>query len=772
MRTAKIKLRHPSLSSTFGSMQLQIPLGIIIIISVITLIFGKIAIQEQRERMLAQTNMYGQEAIDFIAQISIVPIQKYSFYQLENFIKQLESSEIVVFCAIYNNEGNLLAGNQNQQTSGTEHTDIAIFSAPITGDGNHLGSVEMGLDLTPVTERINSTSMLITFGLAIELLLIGLALSFFLQYKLVSPILRLSRTTHDIANGIFSESDQEKRKDEVGTLAGSINEMSRNLRESYQTLEKKVAERTEEFSAAKTRAEAMAKNLQILSIEQQTLLDNSPVGIVFVNTDRIIQRVNLEISRITGYEPTELIGQTSNILFKNKDEYETFKAHTLKAINRTGICLVTIEFQRKDGTPITCSLRGRPTRIDGYTSGIIWSIEDITAKLKMEEDLLKIKKLESIGVLAGGIAHDFNNILMAVIGNISLAEQFIDDNPKGLELLAAARKASLRAKDLTGKLLTFAKGGDPVRTTEFLPELIQESAAFILSGSNVHCSYDFEDNLWAVHMDKGQINQVIQNLVLNSSQAMQGGGSLKIICRNRSVEDNEISGLRSGLYVQLNITDTGPGIASHHLDKIFDPYFSTKEKDSNKGSGLGLAIVHSIIQKHNGTITVQSQPQEGTVFEIFLPATKEAPTKQIQEKPLLPTGKGVILVMDDDETIHTTLEEMLSYLGYTTLHAYNGNEAIDLYKKDCENEQEISAIIVDLTIPGGMGGDVAVKHLHRINPAAKVIVSSGYSNAPVLQNFREAGFANIISKPYQLLDLSRVIAETLEKSKIGIQANP
>lgn len=381
----------------------------------------------------------------------------------------------------------------------------------------------------------------------------------------------------------------------------------------------------------------------------------------------------------------------------------------------------------------------------------------------MEEELLKIRKLESVGVLAGGIAHDFNNILVAVTGNISLAEQFIDENPKALELLASARIASLRAKDLTGKLLTFAKGGEPVRTTEHLPELIRESATFILSGSNVNCSYDIEENLWAVHMDRGQINQVIQNLVLNSSQAMQAGGSVRIICRNRSLSDNEVAGLQNGAYVKLQVEDTGPGIAPEHLDRIFDPYFSTKQKDSNKGSGLGLAIVHSIIKKHNGTITVQSPPGRGAVFEIFLPATGESGSVPVPEPAILPSGKGLILVMDDDETIHTILGEMLNYLGFTAIHAYDGSEAVEMYRVDLENTRQIKAVILDLTIPGGMGGAVTVNHLRNLNLDVKAIVSSGYSDDPILQDYRQAGFANIISKPYQLLDLSRVMAETLSK---------
>ncbi len=742
-------------------MRLHIPIGIILIIALILTVFGNIAIQEQRNKMLDQIKAYGQETVDFIAQISISPIQKFSIYQLDNYISQIEHGRLVAFCLIYDANDNLMAGNLEKSTQQEEDADIVEFAAPIVSNNTLLGRVQLGINLTPVNKQINSTSYYIGIALAMELLLIGLALSYFIHSRLVAPILRLSHTTQEIAAGKFSITDQEKRKDEIGALAQSINEMSHNLRESYQNMEQKVTERTSELTEAKNNAEQMAQNLKTLSEQQQTLLDNSPVGIAFVSMDRIILRVNMEFCQITGYAPNELIGKNSKVLYESQDYYEEAGSKFFTLLKHEGVQETTTEMQRKDGTTIICSLRGRLSRIEENVFGIIWSVEDITAKLRMEEELLKVRKLESIGVLAGGIAHDFNNILVAIIGNISLAEQLPDTSPKVLELLNSAKNASMRAKDLTGKLLTFAKGGEPVRTTEHLPGLIRESASFILSGSNIHCSYDFEEDLWAVHMDKGQINQVIQNLILNSSQAMKGGGSVRIRCRNKALTNDEIHGLESGSYVQLILEDTGPGIDPGHINKIFDPYFSTKVKDSNKGSGLGLAIVHSIVKKHNGSISVRSTTGQGTTFEIFLPATSERHPQIAQETNILPTGKGLVLVMDDDETIHNIMEEMLSYLGYTTLHSYDGDEAIEIYKKDWEERQEIEAVILDLTIPGGMGGATAVIHLQEINPSVKAIVSSGYSDDPILQNYQKAGFTNFITKPYQLLDLSKVMADTL-----------
>jgi len=407
-------------------------------------------------------------------------------------------------------------------------------------------------------------------------------------------------------------------------------------------------------------------------------------------------------------------------------------------------------------------LQGRLTMHDEDIQGVTWSIENVTTRLKMEEELLKIKKLESIGVLAGGIAHDFNNILVAVIGNISLAERLISDNPKVIKLLQNSKNASLRAKDLTIKLLTFAKGGGPVKTIESLPEILKESATFVLSGSNVKCSYTIEDKLWAVHMDRGQINQVVQNLVLNADQAMPDGGTIQISCSNIALSAEEEAEVKPGQYVKMEVSDSGSGIEENHITNIFDPYFSTKTKSTDKGSGLGLSIVHSIVNKHGGSIRVQSTLGRGTTFTLFLPAVEMIFKPEEEVKPVLQEGKGVILLMDDEATIHEVGGEMLKYLGYDTLHAYDGEEALTLYQSHLNQGKKIDIVIMDLTIPGGMGGAVAVHKLLEIDKNAKVLVSSGYSDDPIIQNYQQEGFANIIAKPYQLFDLSSVIAETMK----------
>ena len=526
-------------------------------------------------------------------------------------------------------------------------------------------------------------------------------------------------------------------------------------------LERRVAERTEDLLQAKTKAEDVSRNLGIVGAEFQALLDNSPVGILFVGYDRVIRRANLEISRITGYSYDELVGGTTEKIYESKEIYEAHGKRNYPTLHRDGFYQGQSEIVRKDGKTVFCYWRGKVISDEEGLSGVVWTLEDISMRLKMENELLKVKKLESIGVLAGGIAHDFNNLLLAILGNISLAVNLTKGNDKVQNLLSTAEKASLRAKDLTVKLLTFASGGEPVKVTESLPELLKESASFVLSGSNVRCVYDFTDDLWSVKMDRGQISQVIQNLVLNADQSMADGGTVTISCSNIDNE-NSIPGLKAGRYVRVRVKDDGAGISKVNLEKIFDPYFSTKQKDSNKGSGLGLSIVHSIIAKHNGIITVDSRLGEWTMFTIFLPATLEEVEVQVVSEENVTRGKGRVLIMDDEEVICKVASDMLQHLGYETEKAYDGQEAIEVYGKNLKLGKRFDAVIMDLTIPGGMGGEEAIKHLTAMDPTVKAIVSSGYAKGVILDNYQEYGFCNNVSKPYQLFELSKVLQEIID----------
>ncbi len=576
-----------------------------------------------------------------------------------------------------------------------------------------------------------------------------------------SPLMRLESHAKIIAGGNLESTIELESNDEFGQLASAYNLMANQLKISFDTLEQKVMERTAELYFAKTEAEEVNHHLSVAGAELQALLDNSPVGILFVGFDRIIQRINPQITRITGYSREELVGQSTRLLYVSEDFYESQGNKYYPILRKEGFCESNTEIRTKTGEVKMCHWQGRTVIAEGGVEGVVWSLEDISMRLKMEEELLKVKKLESVGIFAGGIAHDFNNLLLAIIGNISLARRLSGEDIRTDALLASAQKASERAKDLTARLLTFAGGGEPVKATASLSQLLQESTSFLLSGSNVKCNLEVPSDLWSVNMDKGQINQVIQNLVLNADQAMPDGGVVTISCTNTDIVKDQVPGLEEGPYVCVSVQDKGVGIAEENISRVFDPYFSTKVKDSHKGSGLGLAIVHSIIAKHGGIITVESSPGKGSRFTLYLPGTRQAEQEIDEENSSLGTGGGKILVMDDEEMIRNVVCNMLDHLGYHSVQAVDGDEAILAYKSGAEKGEGFDAVIMDLTIPGGMGGAEAVKHVLAVDPKAKVIVSSGYCSDPILDNYHAYGFCNIVTKPYQLKDLSRVLEETL-----------
>lgn len=392
--------------------------------------------------------------------------------------------------------------------------------------------------------------------------------------------------------------------------------------------------------------------------------------------------------------------------------------------------------------------------IQTNTGFLIGSIgRDITNQKLMEKEMQKVEKLESLGILAGGIAHDFNNILTAILGNVSLAKMSSRVDEKTLKRLTDAEKACERARDLTQQLLTFAKGGAPIKKTVAVADLIRETAGFALRGSNVRSEINIADDLWAVDVDGGQISQVIHNLIINADQSMPQGGILSLRAENVYIDSKKAVPLSEGKYIAISIADEGVGIPKEYVAKIFDPFFTTKQK----GSGLGLATAYSIINNHGGYIMVESTPGRGSTFTFYLPASEKKLKSTNPVPETIPTGKGKILVMDDEEIIRTVARDILNSLGYETHLACDGAEALDLYCKAKETGQAYAAVIMDLTIPGGMGGEEAVKKLLAVDPEAKVIVSSGYATGPIMSNFKAYGFSGVITKPYRIAEIGATL---------------
>ena len=392
---------------------------------------------------------------------------------------------------------------------------------------------------------------------------------------------------------------------------------------------------------------------------------------------------------------------------------------------------------------------------------ILATVRNITEKAKAEEELRKLQKIENTATLASGIAHDFNNILTGLFGNISIAKMKLSKDHPGFKSLEEAENSMNRAIHLTRQLLTFARGGEPVREDISLCELIKGISGFDLSGSNVMPVFNRAENLWITKADKGQMQQVFSNLIINADQAMPDGGHLYITLENADVSKNEVPNLNPGKYVKATIRDEGTGIDQKHLDRIFDPYFSTKQA----GSGLGLATVYSIISKHGGYIGVDSERGTGTTFTLYIHASesRQLPEKkQPGLKPLIQGETARILVMDDEEIIRKISKVMLEECGYTVDSAVDGKEAIKKYISAEEMGCPFDIVILDLTIPGGMGGKEAVRKLFSIDPEVKAIVCSGYSTDPVMADFSEYGFAGKLSKPFKIKNLIKEITRVIE----------
>ncbi|HMB15858.1 MAG TPA: ATP-binding protein [Pelovirga sp.] len=501
-----------------------------------------------------------------------------------------------------------------------------------------------------------------------------------------------------------------------------------------------------------------------LAAEKEQLavtLDSIGDAVITTDTNGHVVLMNPIAEELTGWkihgainrplaEVFHIINEKTGELCENPVERVLSSGKIIGLANHTALI-------SRDGQMRSIADSGAPIITnDGDTIGVVLVFRDVTDTYRLERELEKARKIESLGLLAGGIAHDFNNMLSAILGNIELS--LLDSNlaEKTRKRLDDATKASLRARDLTRQLLTFAKGGQPIRQTAALPEIIQDSTDFILHGSEVTCQYNFVDNLPLVDIDTNQISQVIQNLVLNAVQSMPQGGIIDISCAIADADEIAATPLDpSRPYVLVSISDQGGGIPAEIIDRIFDPYFSTK----SQGSGLGLSIVHSIISKHDGHIQVESSPGKGTSFGIYLPtAARKRQEFQSQSDQLSNNRlQGTVLVMDDEEPVRQTICLMLEEFNLESLAAANGEEAVRLYREHLGKEPPISLTILDLTVPGGKGGKEAAQEILALDPDARIVVSSGYSQDPIMANYREHGFCSVLAKPFDLSELEHVL---------------
>jgi len=396
----------------------------------------------------------------------------------------------------------------------------------------------------------------------------------------------------------------------------------------------------------------------------------------------------------------------------------------------------------------------------GKVYGAMGVVEDITERKKMEEEIVKSQKLESLGVLAGGIAHDFNNILSIILGNLSLAQTHIERKRHGKinDILSQACNATNRASDLVDQLMTFAKGSRLRKRTMSISDMLKESIVFAIRGSNVKCQYVIPKDLKYVDVDESQINQVINNLIINAKEAMPDGGMIRVSAENVSLDDNNSLNLKGGDHIKLVLEDTGVGIPHEIIDKIFDPFFTTK----NRGSGLGLATSHSIIAKHGGKLTVNSEVGKGATFEIFIPCSSKDLLENGANSMVNSELSGNILVMDDEAEMRRVLEGMLVALGFTVETAENGEQAISKYKDALESGSPYNMVVLDLIIPGEAGGVTTLNELEKLDPGVKGIITSGYEKNLTLDDYESRAFKAYLKKPFSIMDLNKTILDVMK----------
>jgi len=470
-----------------------------------------------------------------------------------------------------------------------------------------------------------------------------------------------------------------------------------------------------------------------------------------------------ELYRIFGIDPAQGTPTYEAFLeFVHPDDRQGLKGKIEASISRVGPLDLELRIMRPNGeersihalTEVVLDKRGQPTRSFGV-------VQDITERKRMEREIQEKRRIEALGTLAGGIAHDFNNILTAVMTNISMARMCGDLEDEISQMLKDAEAASERARGLSHQLLTFAKGGLPIKKVASISTIVKDTARFALSGSNVRCEYVMPADLWSVEVDEGQIGQVIHNLIINADQAMPEGGVIRICAENMMLEGHELRSGKTGRHVRISVEDQGCGIPERQLRKIFDPFFTTKEK----GRGLGLTTAFSVIKRHDGQISVESDVGVGTTFHVYLPASEEASPVAERAKEESARGQGRILLIDDEEIIRNSTGKGLRQLGYEVEVARDGAEGITLYERAMKGKQPFDAVIMDLTIPGGMGGRKAIRELVKIDPEANVIVSSGYSEDPIMSDYSAHGFRGVVAKPYRIEDLGRVLRETITAKK-------
>ncbi|MFH1137904.1 MAG: ATP-binding protein [Pseudomonadota bacterium] len=757
---------------------------------------------QQVEENLANEIFAGQRAAlkgSMAAIQKVQGVKAVSLYSLSGAL--LLSSDDYPSVVLSESEMTQLNAGKDFSVEDRRDASLAVLSSVIEAIGERVGYIRIYFDLTELARE--STLNIIFFGAL--LLSMVLVTSFFLNMTLyhavIQPVRKLRDAMLQVREGNLGECVELSSSDEIGDMAAVFNEMSTRLKEQHDALtnairvqdsfalrvqetnrelekmnaglEGMVAERTRELleSNRKLKEEIVERSRAeaALAAEKERLtvtLGSIGEGVITTDTEGRIDSLNREAALLTGWTRERAVSRPINEVFRlsgrpveELGEHPVHKALAGGAIISPANPAVLSDENGRERvvTYSVAPIRNRESRV----MGAVVVFRDVTLQKKLEQDYIQSAKLESLGVLAGGIAHDFNNILTAILGNLSLARLYSDPGGPISVKLGEAEKAAFHAKGLTQQLLTFSKGGAPVKTTTTIEALLVDTVNFAMSGSNAKCRFSLDSDLWPLEIDPSQISQVINNLVINAYQAMPEGGEIVVGAANRLVRDpGEVRGVVPGKYVVIWVRDQGPGVSEELREKIFDPYFTTKEK----GSGLGLSTCYSVVKKHGGFIDLSSDPGAGATFRVFLPAAdrRSDPEKKEDDRGLAP-GCGRILLMDDEEKILEVTREALTFLGYEVETARDGAETIEKYSQALQEGRGFDVVIMDLTIPGGVGGQAALNELRKLDPEIQAVVSSGYSQDPVMARHREFGFRGVLPKPFRLEELSRVLAGLMRK---------
>lgn len=573
----------------------------------------------------------------------------------------------------------------------------------------------------------------------------------------------LRHKNHKLRGIVFFGRDISERQQNMQILQQARDELEQRVEERTLELEQRNEQLQFEIQERILAESDLAAQKEYLSVTLRSIGD----GVITINEHEYVVFLNKAAEGITGWKQEDAEGKNLTEVFPIKhleqQNASCYFPNSVSEIDSRRVELVSLSGVNH----VLSENRSAILDCNGKTLGYVIVFRDITEKEILEEELFKSRKLESVSLLASGLAHDFNNLLTGIITNLFMAKTALPINSETYNLVTNAEKAAFRASSLTKQLLSFARDSTtPNREVSSLKELIEESVGFYLSGSKCDYRLNLDEQLYMVEIDRGQIDQVLNNIIVNADQSMPHGGTITVGAQNVELQKNVNIPLKPGKYVCINVSDDGTGIPHENIHRIFDPYFTTRQQ----GNGLGLSSAYSIVLKHNGYITVQSELKKGSTFNIYLPASENILIDDSASMEETRQGKGKILVLDDDDIIRRSTERLLSHLGYKVFMANEGEQALRLYSAAIENQTPFDAAILDLTIPGGKGAQEIIGELCKLDPHTKAIVSSGYPDDTVMLNFLSFGFCAAISKPYNIEELSNLLKRVLfeaEKPKGG-----